>query len=149
MIGSCHRQPLALYCLCLALLSGCAAAPAGSSESGEGGIFVAGMMIRNELAYPVTDVMINVPATGAFAGCGNISPRSACSTTFEQVDYRRNPLVVSWKEHGQPQRTDEFIPRVPATAVPGDSFLVEVVVFAPGQAGAHLVETDRAGLRNR
>ena len=129
------------------LLAGCAAVPADQSQRPQGEYVIAGMVIRNGLAYPVTDVMIEVPATGAFAGCGNIMPRTSCSTTFERIDYRRNALVVSWKEHGQPHQTDEFILRVPDTARPGDEFLVEVSVFAPGRAGASLIESDPAALR--
>jgi hypothetical protein len=146
---ACCGIPTALGWLCAFLLSGCAALPTDKSQSGEGEIVVAGMVIRNELAYTVTDVMIEVPKTGAFAGCGNILPRSACSTTFEQIGYRGNPMVVSWREHGQPQRMDEFVLPVPDAALPGDTFVVEVRVFAPGQAGAQLVETDPEEVRNR
>jgi len=129
------------------LFAGCAAAPEDQSSEPLGEYVIAGMVIRNELAYPVTDVMIEVPVTGAFAGCGNIMPRTACSTTFERIDYQRNALVISWKEYGQPQQTGEFNLRIPNTAQPGDAFLVEVSVFAPGQAGARLIESDPAALR--
>ena len=103
-------------------------------------ISITGVVIRNELPYAVTDVMIEVPATGAFAGCGNILPRTACSNAFQQVDYRANPMVIRWSEHGQPQQTGEFTVQRPNGAVPGSEFVVEVIVFAPGQAGARLTE---------
>lgn len=140
-------RPVAFCGLWAWLLAGCAAVPEDQSGEPQGEYVIAGMVIRNELVYPVTDVMIEVPATGAFAGCGNIMPRTACSTTFERIDYRRNALVVSWKEYGQPRQTDAFILQIPQTARPGDAFLVEVSVFAPGQAGARLVESDPAALR--
>lgn len=101
---------------------------------------IGGMVIRNELAYPVTDVMIDVPATGAFAGCGNILPRSGCSNAFPGVDYQRNAVVISWKEYGEPQSTEPFVVEVPAGLRPGEPADVEVVIFAPGQAGARLVQ---------
>ena len=140
-------KQVAFFGLWVCLLAGCAAIHEEQSRDPPGEYVIAGMVIRNDLAYPVSDVMIEVPATGAFAGCGNIMPRTACSTTFESIDYRRNALKVSWKEYGQPQQTDEFILRVPDTARPGDAFVVEVSVFAPGQAGARLVESDPAALR--
>jgi hypothetical protein len=101
------------------------------------------------LPYPVTDVMIEVPATGAFAGCGNILPRSACSNAFQQVDYRANSVVIRWSEHGQSQQTDEFTVQRPDSAVPGSEFVVEVIVFAPGQAGARLSDAKPEQLRSR
>jgi hypothetical protein len=93
--------------------------------------------------------MIDVPATGTFAGCGNILPRSACSTTFQQIDYRGNALVVSWREYGELRSTDEFVIEVPDSAVAGDAFSVEVIVFAPGQAGARLAAPGAVEIRNR
>jgi hypothetical protein len=138
-----------LICLTAAGLPGCASGPAATAPSGAPGIAIEGLVIRNDLAYSVTDVMIDVPATGAFAGCGNILARSECRTTFQQIDYRGNGLVVSWKEHGQPQKTDEFVVRPPTDASPGDAFMVEVVVFAPGQAGARLVDVNAGKIRSR
>jgi len=99
--------------------------------------------------YPVTDVMIEVPATGGFAGCGNILPRSACRNAFQPIDYSANAVTVRWKEHGQPQQTDEFVVRLPEGVVAGSEYLIEVIVFAPGQAGAHLVDAVQAEVRNR
>jgi len=127
-----------LACIVL-LLPACASAPPGGDRQQSQELGVKGMVIRNELAYPVTQVMINVPATGAFAGCGNILPRSECSTTFQRIGYRGNPLVVSWREYGAAHQTDEFVVEPPAVQEPGQELVLEVVVFAPGQAGARLV----------
>ena len=101
---------------------------------------ITGIIIKNELAYGVTDVMIEVPATGAFAGCGNILARSRCRTTFQDVDYRSNEVLVRWREHGQQQQTGEFTIDVPSTLIPGIPSWIEVVIFGPGQAGARLVQ---------
>jgi len=134
---------------CCALLFGCSSAPVGEQPSAGHSIVISGIVIRNELPYPVTDVMIEVPSTGNLAGCGNILPRSECSNAFEQLDYRANPVVIRWKEHGQPQQTDEFTIKMPGAARPGDAYRVEVIVFAPGQAGARLAEPVSTGVRNR
>ena len=122
-----------------AFLCGACAAPFSAEPRQEvPGIVIDAIVIRNELAFPVTDVMIEVPATGGFAGCGNILPRSQCSTSFEAVTYRSNPMRISWKEYGQLQQTDAFVLQPPATLEPGQPVRVEVRIFAMGQAGAVL-----------
>ena len=138
------RPRAGLLSAMLPLLAACASAPAVKEPRYEGGeIVVRGMVIRNELAYPVTQVMITVPVTGAFAGCGNILPRTECSTTFQGVDYRGNPMVVSWREYGAVKQTDEFVVKPPEAPNPGGLLMLEVVVFAPGQAGARLIPVAR------
>jgi hypothetical protein len=103
-------------------------------------IVVEGVLIRNELPVAVTDVMINVADTGAFAGCGNIVPRSDCRIRFEAVSYSGSKMVVSWKEYGKPQKTDEFVLRANSGVDAAKPVWVEVVIFAMGQAGAKLVQ---------
>jgi hypothetical protein len=98
------------------------------------------MVIRNELPFPVTEVMINIPATGVFAGCGNIMQRSECRTSFEAVNYAGNALVVSWKEYGKPHKTGEFVINLPEDLVAGRPAWLEVVIFAMGQAGARFIQ---------
>ena len=132
-----------------ALLIGCATGLHEERPLPGQSAVISGVVIRNELPYPVMDVMIEVPATGGFAGCGNILPRSECSNAFEQLDYRANPVVIRWKERGQPQQTDEFTIKLPGAARTGDAYRVEVIVFAPGQAGARLAEPVSIGVRNR
>ena len=132
-----------------ALLSACAAAVPSEGSESKRAIVVAGLVIRNELAYPVTDVMIEAPATGDFAGCGTVLPRTECRNEFQHVDYRGNAVLVRWKEHGQPYQTDEFIINPPPDAEPGDEFRIEVIVFAPGQAGARLSEAEPGEVRMR
>lgn len=121
------------------LLQGCASGPAPQPLPEAPAIVIGGLEIRNELPYTVTDVMIRVPATGAFAGCGNLLPRSGCTNRFEEVDYRSDEVVVSWKERGQPQETKPFRIELPDDPAARGTFAVHVIVFAPGQAGAHLV----------
>ena len=126
--------------LCALILGGCSATGQAPEKPPAAGIAIEGMLIRNELAYPVTDVMIDVPATGAFAGCGNILPRSECSTSFQHVDYPGHAMVVSWKEYGAPQKTPEFLLKIPAGLDSARPVRLEVVIFAQGQAGATLVQ---------
>ena len=126
------------------LLGGCLAACAVSGEprgaDDEAAIAIDGVVIRNQLAYAVTDVMIEVPATGAFAGCGTVLQRSECSNRFGAIDYRAHPMQVSWREHGQRQTTGEFEPERPDDLQPGRPARVEIIIFSPGQAGARLVQ---------
>ena len=128
-----------LATLLVLLVGACASQQHVNEEEQEAGIVVDGIVIRNELAFPVTDVLLEVPATGAFAGCGNILPRSECSTSFEAVDYRANPMRISWKEYGQAHKTDDFVLRPPADLDRSRSARIEIRIFAMGQAGAALI----------
>jgi hypothetical protein len=134
-----HRLAVALLGAA-ALLQGCATALTGGADGNRPEVVIAGVEIRNELAYPVTDVMIEVPATGAFAGCGNLLPRTACSNAFEGVDFRSNAVLVRWKERGADHSTGEFVIEIPADLQPGKPAVIEAVIFAPGEAGARLVQ---------
>ena len=100
---------------------------------------VAGIRIANDLAIDVTDVRILVPATGDFVSCGNILARTSCSTSFPGRAYRGNPVQVSWKENGEPNSTPEFRLEAPSNLGEANSAWIEVVIFLPGQAGAHFV----------
>jgi len=124
--------------LSVTLLAACAGPGPGTGGEEPAGIEIDGIVIVNELAFPVTDVMIAVPATGAFAGCGNVLPRSACSTTFQAVNYRGHPMRLSWKEYGELKQIDEFVLR-PPQPTPAGPFRLEVRIYAMGQAGAALI----------
>ena len=126
--------------LAAALLAGCAVPRSGVGKSDIPVLVIDGIVIRNELVYPVTEVMIEVPATGAFAGCGNVLPRTACANAFPGVDYRSNAVLVHWREHGAAHSTGEFVIEIPDTLRPGEAAVVEVVIFAPGEAGARLIQ---------
>ena len=103
-------------------------------------LLIEGVVIRNQLPYTIADVMIEAPATGAFAGCGNIIPRTDCSTSFPETDYQGNAVLIRWREHGEAKQLPEFGIEVPDDLEPGVPAWVEVVVFAPGQAGARLIQ---------
>lgn len=120
-------------------LQACAAGRAPQPSPEAPTVVISGFEIRNELPYTVTDVMIRVPATGGFAGCGNILPHSRCTNRVEEVDYRASEVVISWKERGQPHETEPFRVELPEDPAAGGTFAVSVIVFAPGQAGARLV----------
>lgn len=100
---------------------------------------VAGIEIRNELPSPVTDVQVLIQATGGFVSCGTIHAGSACATSFPQRAYRGDPISVTWKEHGAPQSAEPFELQAPAGAEPDRLLWVQVVIFAPGEAGARLL----------
>ena len=104
------------------------------------GIDIAGIIIRNALNYPVTDVVVEVPATGRFVGCGNILPRTECKTSFPKVDYRKNGIQVTWSERGESKATDEFVVEAPVWSKAGDSLWLEVIIYSTGLAGARLVQ---------
>ena len=98
-----------------------------------------GIEIRNDLAYPVYDVMIEIPSTGGFAGCGMILQRSRCATTFPSAAYRGETLAIRWTEHGEPQGIDDVVLEPPEGAGQAPRVRLEVTIFAPGQAGARLL----------
>lgn len=131
---------IGLLAISLTGLQSCSSTARPNESKPVADVPIAGMVIRNELLYPVTDVMISVPATGAFAGCGNVMPRSECSTSFEARPYTANKLIIQWKEHGQTHTTGEFAVERPAEIEPGQETWLEVVIFAMGQAGARLVQ---------
>lgn len=124
---------------CLFLLSACSPVTVTEIES-RPDVWIAGMTIRNDLPYPVTAVMIKIPATGAFAGCGNILHQSACRTSFEAVAYSGEDMLVSWKEHGQEHSTKEFALEPGIDIMVDKPVWLDVTIFAPGQAGARFAQ---------
>ena len=62
-----------------------------------------------------------------------------CRSGVESTDYFARAVQVRWKEHGVEKQTDEFVIDVPEGMTAGTAAEVEVVIFAPGQAGAKLV----------
>lgn len=129
-----------LALLLASLLAACAAASPGGMEPGHPAVEIGGFVIRNALVHVVTDVRVEVPSTGRFAGCGNILPRSECRSEVQAIDYRENELVVSWNERGEAQSTEPFLLDLPADLKPGEPAWLEVVIYAPGLAGARLVQ---------
>lgn len=131
------------------VLGGCAGHSAPrETGSAKPSLIVVGVVIENGLAYGVTDVIIEEPASGAFAGCGNLLPRTSCSNRFEELEYRGNPVVVRWKEHGVSRQTPEFVAQARGEPRLGE-YILRVVIFAPGQAGAELEPAPDSGLTSR
>ena len=128
-------------CLCLAgwLIAACST-PGDKKASMVPGIEIDGVEIFNQLRYAVSDVQILVPSTGAFVGCGTILGGTSCSTSFPGRAYRRNAVQVTWKERGQPFSTGDFDIDVPHERSASQQYWIQVVIFAPGQAGAKLVK---------
>ena len=124
---------------CLVLFQGCGISNERTPVEASS-VALDGMIIRNELVYPVKNVMITVPVTGNFAGCGNIMPRSDCRTRFEAVDYAGNAMLVNWTEYGQQHSTKEFTVEPGSEISRSGTAWLEVTIFAPGQAGAKLVQ---------
>jgi hypothetical protein len=100
---------------------------------------IAGIEIRNDLEYPVTEVQVLVPDTGEFVSCGSVFARTSCAAAFPLREYRANALRITWKEHGQLRSVDDFVLQAPAALDAGRPVWVQVVIFAPGQAGARLL----------
>jgi hypothetical protein len=135
-------QPFASlpHCLVSLLLVACAAAP--QKQAGQAGpaLEIEGIEIRNELAHGVSDVTILIPQTGDFVSCGNIIQATSCSTTFPGRSYQGHKVQITWKEQGVPHSTDEFAIKPPELLKSGLPIWIEVVIFAPGQAGARMVQ---------
>lgn len=131
---------LASALLLLAFIQGCAGFNDRQRAPEPTGIVINAIVIRNELPIAVSDVMFLAPATGNFAGCGIILANSECRIEIEPIDYYANPLVISWKEHGQPQRTGEFVVRVPEHMAPHLPVTLKAIIFARGQAGAKFAQ---------
>jgi len=129
---------LFLFLLQVILLLACA--PAQEKKSEPTGIEIDGVIIRNELAFPVTEVQLLVPRSGNFVACGNIMARSQCSTRFPSRDYYANKVIISWKEYGQPHSTGPFVIKIPDNVDLERPALLEVIIFNIGQAGAKLVQ---------
>jgi hypothetical protein len=117
-----------------------ACATVTDAPKAEAVVEVAGVIIRNQLGIPVTDVRILAVSSGDFVTCGNIMARSACSTGFTNRNYSSGKLQVTWKELHVPQSTDEFALEPGRDIDPGRPAQVEVTIFSPGQAGVRLVQ---------
>jgi len=117
-----------------------ACAPAQEKMPEPTGIEIDGVIIRNELAFAVTEVQLLVPRSGNFVGCGNVMARSQCSTKFPSRDYYANEVIISWKEYGQQQSIGPFVIKLPDNVDPDRPATLEVIIFNNGQAGAKLVQ---------
>lgn len=133
----------------LVLCASCASNPVIEPVSPAVRIAIEAVVIRNDLAFPVTDVQIIAPATGNFVACGQIWAGTECATTFPTLEYQADPVIVSWKEYGQPHSTGEFVIEIPDSMTAGEAARLIVTIFAMGQAGARLVQANDSGSVDR
>lgn len=134
-------------CLCLVLLGACAAkgnAPGPAYGNPSGGVEIGGVRIVNQLKQGVTEARILVLQSGNFVSCGNILPGTVCSTSFPGRAYEGGQLRITWKERGVAKATPDFVLKTKAFSGLGKALWIEVVIFAPGQAGAKLVLNEEA-----
>lgn len=129
-------QRLAVFGACIALLQACASQPANPAR----GLKIEGLIIENQTQLWVSAARLLVPVTGAFVSCGNISPKSRCATTFPEIDYSGNPVVITWSQAGQIHSTGEFVIQPPDDVDVDRPAMVRVVITAPGSAGAIIVQ---------
>ena len=127
---------LAAFCICVVLIPGCASQPSSPAP----GLQIKGLVINNQTQMWITAARLLVPATGAFVSCGNISPRSACATTFPETDYSGNPVQITWSQGGQIHSTPEFVIQLPRDIDVDEPAFVRVVISGPGSAGAAIVQ---------
>ena len=98
------------------LAAGCAVTPENAPQAAAPRLEIAGIEIRNELAYPVSEVRVLVSATGEFVTCSQVMGGTACQTSFPLRSYRGNAMRVTWVEHGEPQVLDDFVLKAPASS---------------------------------
>lgn len=134
-------KTLRLLATCLFALSlcTCSSEPKHARNTAPG-IAIEGVKIINQLSTTVTDVQILVPLTGNFVSCGTILRHTSCSTSFPGRQYERSPVQVSWKEQGKAHATGNFVIQPPADLDLARPMWIEVVIFAPGEAGAKMVQ---------
>lgn len=134
-----RRTGIPVGLMCALVLGGCAATQAPAPSHAPLQFEIAGVEIRNELDYRVTDVQVMVAATGSFVSCGSVFPDTSCATSFALREYRGEALSVTWKEHGAAQSEDDFVLRTPAGLDTSRPVWIQVVIFAPGDAGARVM----------
>jgi len=138
--GQCMKLLVLLVtCTTVLFLSACST-PSKQANSASSVMAIDGVQINNQLSITITDVQVLVPATGNFVSCGAILRHTACSTSFPGRQYKHTPVQVTWKEQGQAQATGNFVIDPPASLDPSRQLWMEVVIFAPGQAGAKLAQ---------
>ncbi|MDT8319259.1 MAG: hypothetical protein RQ826_01895 [Xanthomonadales bacterium] len=103
-------------------------------------VAVQGVVIRNQLPYQVSGVQILATRTGRFVGCGLIMSGTFCRMAFDAQALYGSDIIVSWEEHGKPHSSGEVQIEQPANLVPDKAAWVEVLIFAPGQVGARLIQ---------
>ena len=129
---ACLMFRLAATGLLIVCLIACAAAPAERAPA----VRIAGMVMQNQTQMYVSAVRLLVPATGNFVSCGNIPPKSRCSTTFPEAAYTGNPVEITWSQGGQIHSTGQFTVQLPGNLDHKRPAMVHIVISGPGLAGA-------------
>jgi hypothetical protein len=132
-----------IACLCTCLLAACAAS-GKVPEEGVGPVEISGVRIANELKYGVTDAQILILKSGNFVSCGNILSGTTCFTSFPGRVYEGGKLRITWKERGVAKVTPDFALKTEAFSGMGKALWVDVLIFAPGEAGAKLILPEKA-----
>ena len=122
--------------LCTLILMACAA---GQRDTGPE-LQIEGLIIENQTEMWISAARLLVPATGGYISCGNISPRSMCSTTFPERGYSGNPVEFTWSQGGQIHSTGQYTLEIPAEIDRARPAFVHVVIVGPGSAGAMFVQ---------
>lgn len=105
-------------------------------------IQISGMVLQNQTQMYVSAVRLLVPATGNFVSCGNIPPKSMCSTTFPEAAYTGNPVEITWSQGGEIHSTGQFIVQLPTDLDKKRPAMVHIVISGPGLAGAMIVQSE-------
>ena len=131
---------LLMLVFCVLFLSACST----SGSLGGSALQIDGMRIENQTNMHISAVRLLVPATGGFVSCGNIAQHSMCSTTFPETTYTGNPIEITWSQGDQIYSTGRFTLTLPADLKKNIPAMVQVVIAAPGSAGALLIQREDA-----
>lgn len=100
---------------------------------------IEGLTIHNGTGGVVRSVTVLVPATGRFVSCGNILPRSQCSTTFPATVHQGHAVRVEWQQGGETWTVGPFVVAAPEGATEQSTVQAQVILSGPGAAGARFV----------
>jgi hypothetical protein len=137
------QSPCFLLLGLLLLMSSCATLPdkePAIEPAPVPGLEIHGLLIFNGTSSVISTAQLLVPATGGFVSCGNILPRSQCSTLFPEQEYRERPVNISWTKGAQSWSTGDISIQLPAIVDPELPAYVRVIIVGPGVAGASIVQ---------
>lgn len=120
-------------------LSACATGPVQIGA----GLLIDRVNFENRATRPINQIRLLVPATGNFVSCGFIAPGASCASGFPAVNYRGDPIEISWTQGGEEWSTGEITLQPDEQVRQAGTANVLVVVLSPGSAGAVLVDGSR------
>lgn len=120
----------------LALATGCI----GPHTVEDSGIVIDGLQFNNPTPDTLTDIQLQVIATGELVGCSHIPPGGQCSTRFPLRRYRGNEVEISWFHHKRRLSTGRLVIVVPPEPPAGVPLTVKVNIDSGGQAQAVLAQ---------